>query len=94
MDALKALKATPSDRRIQALEKRTGAGAERQRAAAIDELKGSRPPASSLFRVARAMRRARLGLGNNFLSNFGLSLDNFKTERDPATGKTTVAYRS
>ena len=30
------------------------------------------------------------GLGNSFLSNFGLSLDNFKMEKDPSTGSYSI----
>jgi len=32
-------------------------------------------------------------VGNDLLSTFGLSLDNFQTEKDPKTGRVSVCYR-
>eukprot|EP00924_Labyrinthula_sp_SR-Ha-C_P001586 snap_masked-scaffold_18-processed-gene-2.39-mRNA-1 protein AED:0.36 eAED:0.36 QI:0/-1/0/1/-1/1/1/0/195 len=32
------------------------------------------------------------GLGNSFLSNFGMSLDNFKATQDPKTGGYNISY--
>lgn len=32
------------------------------------------------------------GLGNSLLGKFGLSLDNFKTEKDPSTGSYSIKF--
>ena len=31
-------------------------------------------------------------LGNSILGNFGMSLDNFKTVKDPATGSYSISF--
>ena len=33
-------------------------------------------------------------LGNSILGNFGMSVDNFKAVKDPATGSYSISYQS
>lgn len=59
----------------------------------------ARRAARPLTRASRARARARVAragklkdLGNMFLGNFGMSVDNFKATKDETTGSYNIAY--
>lgn len=85
----------------EALDKLTEALADAKR---IAELEPDSKPASAAVRRLEGLEAAKLerekeemmgklkDLGNMFLGNFGLSLDNFKATKDEGTGSYNIAY--
>lgn len=102
-DTTEALKLQPGYKK--ALARRAEAReAERDFAGAAEDAKELGAPTERVNRLEAAAREKSerdkneaidqlKGLGNAFLSNFGLSLDNFKMEQDPNTGSYNVQMR-